>query len=450
MSFWSGQHLSSFKGVALQTNDGELTYQELNECIETFASLIDQKTGNNKIVFLLLNNDLDSVIAYLACLRKSIVPLLLPSDIDIKLLNKLEGIYKPFAIFNSTEKDNLRFTNLKSHEEIHNDLFLLLSTSGSTGSPKLVRLSKENILSNAKSICTYLEISNFDKALCSMPLSYSFGLSVLNTHLLTGATTYLTNTNPFDKDFYEILENAKITSISGVPFFFNILYRTGFTKKDFQEIKTITQAGGAMPQKTTKIFADYAVEKDINFFVMYGQTEATARMSYYKVNNNFKKIGSIGKPIPGGKITISSDKEIIFSGENVMLGYAENRSDLAIGNKNNNVLNTGDLGHIDEDGFVYVIGRKKRFVKVAGSRYNLDDIENTLEKEFETSFMTFGTDDNLSICYADKKLDLSSIFQFLHSSFGLNASFIKLKFIKDLPLNSNGKKDYEKIKELSQ
>lgn len=444
--FWSEQHLSQYNAIALQTESQQLSYKDLNKEIDKTSLFIKKNIAANKIAFLLLNNNIESVVTYLACLRESIVPLLLPGNIDKALLDNLKNIYIPGIIFNSNKQNSFEFINSKLENNTHSNLAILLSTSGSTGSPKLVRLSKDNIISNTKSISSYLNIKNTDKALCSMPLSYSYGLSVLNTHLLSGACTYLTEKSPFDKEFYEILDEEKITSLSGVPFFYNILFRTGFIKKKFPSLKTMTQAGGAMPIKLTKIFVDNAIEKGIDFFVMYGQTEATARMTFFKTNDYLNKIGSIGRPIPGGNIVLSPSSEIVYSGRNVMLGYAENREELNKGDVNKNVLKTGDIGKLDEDEFIYIIGRKKRFIKIAGSRFNLDDIEMALEQEFENNFMLIGSDENLIVCYLKENYDLEIIYSFLQDRYNLNRTFINLELIDKILTTSNGKKDYEALR----
>ena len=208
----------------------------------------------------------------------------------------------------------------------------------------------------------------------------------------------------------------------------------------------MTQAGGAMPIKLTKIFVDNAVEKGIDFFVMYGQTEATARMTFFKTNDYLNKIGSIGRPIPGGNIVLSPSSEIVYSGRNVMMGYAENREELNKGDVNKNVLKTGDIGKLDEDEFIYIIGRKKRFIKIAGSRFNLDDIEMALEHEFENNFMLIGSDENLIVCYLKENYDLEIIYSFLQDRYNLNRTFIRLELIDKILTTSNGKKDYEALR----
>jgi long-subunit acyl-CoA synthetase (AMP-forming) len=374
---------------------------------------------------------------------------MLPNDINEHLLHDLIELYKPGIIFDPKEPNNIKFLNTQLAHNLNEKLCLLLSTSGSTGSPKLVRLSRENLENNSDSIIKYLSISNREKALCSLPLSYSYGLSVLNSHLKSGATVFLTDQSPFDKEFYEILKNEGITSIAGVPFFYNILFRTGFLKESFPDLRTMTQAGGNLPNKLVKVFNEYSQKENKQFFVMYGQTEATARMTYYLTRKEPSKIGSIGIPIPGGKIEISSSGELIYHGKNVMLGYANSIEDLSTGDINNGRLPTGDIAKKDSEGFFYITGRKKRFIKIAGSRFNLDELESSLEERFAENFIVSGQDEKLFVGYVSEDLDKEDFLTFLYERFSLKRAFIKLYQMKEIPFTKNGKKDYHKLKELS-
>ena len=444
LPFWSSDLFESIEGFALVTRDVSLTYSDLNHMVNEYAAHLAEFDLKNQVAFLPMKMNIFSVVRYLACLRESIVPLLLPSDLDESLMQNLYEVYKPALSFGldglyDTELHSMRAPNVA----LPKNLAILLNTSGSTGSAKLVKLSHYNLHQNAKAICDYLKIDSRDKAHCSLPLSYSYGLSVLNTHLQAGACVYLSDLTPFSENYYDELIGENITSMSGVPFFYQMLFRTGFFEKDIPSLKVMTQAGGKLGDNLVRKFSEYAGLQNIKFFVMYGQTEATARISYVPPEMLAHKIGSIGIPIPGGKLRLSSDGELIYSGPNVMMGYAESNADLFNAEESQiGSLSTGDLARVDADGYYYITGRLKRFVKLAGSRYGLDEIETFLEDEFEISCVVAGKDDKLMIFLEATTLVDNLIVTKLQDKFLINRSFIKVLSVDQLVRKANGKKDY--------
>ena len=268
----------------------------------------------------------------------------------------------------------------------------MLTTSGSTGSPKLVRLSYNNLLSNAISISKYLRINQNERPITTLPIHYSFGMSIINSHLISGSTILLTNKSIFSPEFWKFLKTNKPTSISGVPFTFEMLKKLRFFSMDLPSIKSITQAGGKMDLNLNKEIAEYCKKTNKHLYVMYGQTEASPRISYVPYQKALEKIGSIGIPIPDGKLSlIDSDRniindvevegELVYEGPNVCLGYASKISDLAKGDENGGILFTGDIAYRDNECFFYVTGREKRFIKLFGNRINLDYVERLLNKD---------------------------------------------------------------------
>ena len=192
---------------------------------------------------------------------------------------------------------------------------LLLTTSGSNCSQKLVRLSDQNLFSNAQSIINYLSLDVNEKPITTLPMHYSFGLSIINSHLISGATILLTKRSLFEKKFWEFFHSSNPTSISGTPYIFDILNKLRFFKKDFSSVKTITQAGGKLNIEMNELILNYCDKNNKKFYVMYGQTEASPRISYLPPQNSRKKIGSIGIPIPDGKLSlIDSNKKEIKTG----------------------------------------------------------------------------------------------------------------------------------------
>ena len=443
LPFWSSDLFESTEGFALVTRDVSLTYSELNYMVNEYVAYLAEFDLKNQVAFLPMKMNIFSVVRYLACLRESIVPLLLPSHIDESLMQNLYEVYKPVLSFGL---DGLYDTELHSmsvpNVGLPKNLAVLLNTSGSTGSAKLVKLSHDNLHQNAKAICKYLKVDSRDKAHCSLPLSYSYGLSVLNTHLQAGACVYLSELTPLSENYYDELIEENITSMSGVPFFYQMLFRTGFFEKDIPSLKVMTQAGGKLGDNLVRKFSEYADRHNINFFVMYGQTEATARISYVPPEMLNHKIGSIGIPIPGGKLRLSNDGELIYSGPNVMMGYAQSNADLFTQESQIGSLSTGDLARADADGYYYITGRLKRFVKLAGSRYGLDEIEAFLEDEFEISCVVSGKDDKLMIFSEASILENNLIVTKLQDKFMINRSFIKVLSVDQLARKTNGKKDY--------
>jgi len=440
--FWSEEHLKSLTGTAIITDKSSVSYSDLNDMVRSYQGVLENLNLKGNLAFLPMQSNIESVIKYLACLRASVVPLLLASDLSESLKCNLYDLYTPAISFGSKGLNDIEVNETsRLKDRLPRDLALLLSTSGSTGSPKLVRLSANNLSTNAVAISEFLEIGPDEKAFCTLPLSYSYGLSVLNSHLSSGASVYLSDQTPFNEGYFDTLVGEKISSISGVPFFYQMLFRTGFLDKDLPSLKVMTQAGGKLGDKYVQKFSQYAASEGKKFFVMYGQTEATARISYVPPNTLDDKIGSIGIPIPGGTLSIC-DHELVYEGPNVMLGYAQVKQDLFMGDIQRQVLRTGDLGTVDGDGFYYITGRIKRFVKLAGSRFGLDELEAGLEDRFSSSFLVAGKDEKLIIASTLPGIEEYGIYEFLQNQFSINRTFVKVVSVDNLPMTANGKKDY--------
>lgn len=336
-------------------------------------------------------------------------------------------------------------------EQMHNispEIKILLSTSGTTGSSKFVKLSEENLYSNAVSIVKYLPINFSDVCPLNLPLNYSYGLSILTTNAIAGGKIICGLKDILNKDFWNDFEENGFTSLAGVPYVYEILNRIGFLKKNYPSLKYLTQAGGKLNEKLISLFAEYSKNNSLDFFVMYGQTEATARMSYLNVNEFPNKIGSVGKSIDQGKFVIDQESnELIYDGPNVFGGYAECIDDLIHYVKK--PLFTGDLAKIDEDGFIYIIGRSKRFVKILGSRINLDELENNLKENFQNNtFICAGKEDTiLQIACTNSTIEKVEVCNYIKELFNIHHAYIKFKIIENIPLTANGKINYIAILE---
>lgn len=469
--FW--QNLKKFQSQIslIDTSTGKsFTYSELETNTDRIAEVI--RNGNKGIVFLFTANSCNCISAYLGILKSGNAVLLLDEKLNDEIRNDLIITYKPEFVLTSNEKppenyslyfnqDSLLFykRNESSTDKIFPDLAVLLSTSGTTGSPKLVRLAYKNIQSNAESISEYLQIDSNERPITTLPLSYSYGLSVVNSHLLKGATIVLTDNTVFFRDFWNVFNEYKCTSFAGVPYTYTMLKRISFENIELPTLKYFTQAGGKLSEEFIRHFNQYALEKHVKFFVMYGQTEATARITYVPTERLSDKIGSIGISIPGGELKIMNDEveitnpdevgEIVYKGDNVMLGYAEMREDLSKGDELNGTLYTGDLGYKDEDGFFYVTGRMKRFIKIFGLRINLDEVQKMVENHFGISAACTGKDDLLKVLvHSDDKLAEVNVKNEILKMYKLNFKSIVVKSTNKIPTNSSGKYDYTKINEM--
>jgi long-chain acyl-CoA synthetase len=457
-----------FSNKIILTNElKSYTYSEIiNVCDE-----MSTHTKGKPLIFLLCSNSEEAIVCYLSSLRSGAVPLLINSGINEFLLINLINKYKPnyiwlpknrkiaasLSIIFSWGEYILTKPNQSIKQNIYNDLALLLMTSGTTGSPLLVRQSYKNLISNTSSIIKTLKIQPSDKPITTLPFNYTYGLSILNTHLACGCEIILTEKSVIDKDFWNLLKIKKVTTFGGVPYTYQMLDRIGFEEMELPSLKTITQAGGKLNMKLSLKFAEVCQKKSINFVVMYGQTEATARMSYLPSCYSVFKAGSIGMAIPNGKFLLEDENgkeinkpnvsgELIYKGENVCLGYAENCEDLLKGNENNGVLRTGDIAYFDEDGFYYIKGRIKRFIKIFGNRISLDEIEN-LAKENNFNCVCSGIDDKLYI-FSEQSEILTNVKTLITKMTGIHPSSIQTFYIQNIPRNESGKVLYNDLNHL--
>lgn len=444
--------------IALVTEEGNaISYKKL---IADGEELI-KKIETRHLMFLICKNCLESVCAYIAALRKRIVPVMINSGIDQNLYKKLLEVYKPSYIFspkgwNIEEVEEIsvygEFSIKKTKYEkdycINDELALLLTTSGSTGSPKLVRQSYDNINSNAHSISEYLSIERDDKAITTMPMSYTYGLSIINSHLLMGARIIVNEYTLMKKEFWDLLKQQEATTFGGVPYIYEMLKKLRFGKMDLPSIKYITQAGGKLSKELTEEFNHLCTEKGIKLIVMYGQTEATARMAYLPWSVAKQNAGSIGIAIPGGEFILVDENnnmileadrvgELVYKGKNVTLGYAQSCYDLSIGDENKGILYTGDMAKRDKDGFYYIVGRKKRFLKLFGNRVNLDEVEELLKRRGYQCICA-GEDDKLRI-YTTSNNYLREIASYISGATGIHPTAFEVKCIQTIPRNEAGK-----------
>ncbi|HET7736029.1 MAG TPA: AMP-binding protein [Nocardioidaceae bacterium] len=360
--FWA--RLSSFGEMpALLAAEGAVSYADLAARV---TALQGRLGPTRRLVAVEARNDVDTVVAYLACLAGG-HPVVLTTD---------AGELSPYDVDVVVSGGHVDERREGTSHALHPDLALLLSTSGSTGSPKLVRLSQRNLTANAAAIASYLQIRPTDVAPTTLPLHYCYGLSVLNSHLSVGAAVLLTDASVTDPSFWDTFRSAGCTTLAGVPYTFELLDRVGFADLDLPTLRYLTQAGGKMCADDVRRYAELGLQRGFDLFVMYGATEATARMAYLPPDLARTHPGLIGLPVPGGAFRID-DGELVYRGDNVMLGYATCPEDLAKGREVTE-LRTGDLARRTPDGLYEVTGRTARIAKVFGLRIDLARVETVL------------------------------------------------------------------------
>ena len=458
-------HLAEYgENPALLTTEEVISYRRL----EDLCTGLQEHLIGRELAFCVCSNNVPSIVGYLSFLRAGVVPVLINPTIDRGLFSSLLETYRPVYIWVPADfwpgavlhtlQGYCLIRNAGGETcALHPDLALLLTTSGSTGSPKLVRQTYKNIESNIESICTYLEITAADRPITTLPMSYTYGLSILQSHLSRGASIILTDGTVMQKEFWTLLRDKEATTFGGVPYTYEMLKRLRFFKMDLPSLKILTQAGGRLGRELHLEFATHCAEKGVKFIAMYGQAEATARMSYLPAQYAAEKAGSIGVAIPGGSFTLEDDDhyeiiepevagELVYRGDNVTMGYAQCRKDLARPDENHGVLHTGDVAKRDSDGFYYIVGRKKRFLKIFGNRVNLDEVESLLKKEGVEGVCT-GEDDKMKVFVTDADR-LEQAQRFLEQHTGINRLGFHVAYLAKIPRNDAGKILYAELNKL--
>ena len=456
----------SYNIAMLDEYGRSMTYSQLNANAQALANFI----GRRCLVFSLCRNEIGSILGYVAFVNNGIVPVQLNSHLESGLLDNLLEAYKPSYLW--LPKDQVELfpqmeevwsaydycllkTKYEKEFKLNEELALLITTSGSTGSPKLVRQSATNLLDNATSIAEYLKLDASERPITTLPMNYVYGLSIINSHFLVGATMLLTEKTLMQKEFWSFFKEAGATSFGGVPYTYEMLDKLRFYRMELPSLRTMTQAGGKITPELHEKFAAYAAEKGKNFVVMYGAAEATSRMGYLPPEKAVEKKGSMGIPIPGGKFflldtdgneitTPRTTGELVYEGKNVTLGYAECGDDLIRGDERHGRLETGDMAQFDEDCYYYIVGRKKRFLKIYGNRVNLDEIDRMIKGEFEIEVASAGVDDHLYIFVTDGAI-ADEVKEYVVGKTKLNQAAFKTIVIDEIPKNDSGKTLYKEL-----
>ena len=435
---------------ALITPERTVTYSDLAAQVQRETSRLGE---TRRLVLIAGANEIDVITVYLAALLAGHPVLLAPGDNPVAVEGLIDA-YRPDVVVRTVDGSAvIEERGDGAAHVLHPDLALLLSTSGSTGSPKLVRLSHRNVQSNAESIAEYLDIRGTDRAVTTLPMHYCYGLSVIHSHLLCGAAVVLTTYSVTDPEFWTLFRNHRCTSFAGVPYTFDLLDRFGFDELDLPDLRYITQAGGRLSPDRVRAYSQSGRERGWDFFVMYGQTEATARMAYLPPEFAADHPQSIGRAVPGGSFRLASVPgapdgvgELIYRGPNVMLGYAHTPEDLGLGDVIEGELRTGDLARQIDGGFYEVVGRRSRFVKIFGLRIDLQQVESTLARQGLTACCVGGTDE--MIVAVEGANDVEAVRSASAQACGLPLSAVRVCPVDELPRTGTGKPDLRAVAEL--
>lgn len=444
-------------------NKQVITYGELYDLGSSLVSHVPSRS----LVFLISDWSIATIAFYVGCIEKRIPIALLPKTISLTALEELSSLYKPTFIMTSEEKTEIHVRNYAKKynanafqgnfvglSEVHPDLAILISTSGTMGTPKFVRLSYNNIEINAKSIVSGLGMQEGDRAITTLPMSYSYGLSILNTHLICGGTIFLNDNSVIEKKFWDQLEQFEISTFAGVPTTYEMILRTQIERITRTSLRYVTQAGGPFKVESLLKFLQACKEKDLNFYKMYGQTEATARISILPSEELSNAPESVGYPVEGGSISIQKSEEfkfssnevgeVIFQGQNVSMGYANSKRDLSSGDVNLGTLRTGDFGYTDSSGRLYVMGRFDRVIKLDGIRVDLQEVEKSL-REYDLDVVALNGNEKLVLVLENRNWTDEA----KHNAFDLlNVSMSRIMFtsVGNFPRKSTGKIDYEVLR----
>jgi len=442
-----------------------VTYGELSAKVANAAA---ELTSGDKpsCAFLGTAVSVDAIVLYLACLEANVAVALLdpgwergPDIVDHYRPSLLLWPDAGRAEFGASLRRRLQSAATycairysESGPSTNPELALLLATSGSTGNPKLVRLSRRNIESNAASIATYLRITPDERAVAYMPIHYSFGLSIINSHLLVGASLVLTRESFVTRNFWQAIDDLRCTSFSGVPYTFEVLHRLRYDPATHPTVRTYTQAGGALSPELVRQLGSGASRAGARFFVMYGQTEASPRIAYVPSDRVLEKPDRIGVPVPSGRLWLEPVEdgpyaELVYEGPNVMLGYAVDRADLVAGDVMKGRLRTGDLGTVDKDGFFAVTGRRARFAKLFGTRLSLDDLESAVQTRFQVRAAAV-EDSGRLVLFVETLSDEvgAAIRRRVADELRVPPPSIEVRRVESLAMTASGKKDYQNMR----
>lgn len=434
---------------ALFAGDRTVSYVELADLVEAAAAA---RGDARELIFLEANNTVESIVEYLASLGRGDPVFLFGADQPG--LAELVARYAPDRVIAWTIE--AASPAPPADRLLARKLAVLLSTSGTTGSPKLVKLSGDAIGANARAIADYLELTPEDRAMTSLKYNYSFGMSVINSHVAAGAAVILTDESVTSPGFWVQARKHGATNFSGVPYSFEMLAKQGDGWAVLETLRHVAQAGGRLEPALVRRFAALGAEHGWRFFVMYGQTEAGPRMAYLPPDRAATHADYIGQPIPGGVFELTDgngalvsgegEGELVFRGPSVMMGYALEPGDLA-DEAQLDALATGDIARRDGQGLYRIVGRVARFVKPFGLRINLDEVQEDARQSFADAVAT-GDDSGLVVATESGDAGARAALQTrLCDRYKLPPHAVSVIALAAMPRLPNGKTDYRRILE---
>lgn len=451
--------------AAKDSRGGALTYGEIIALSDRLRGALPARS----LMFILTENTVGGIAWVIASIVAGHVPLVLNAHTEDTLLRNLLDTYRPQYICRpddiaelSDEKETVAseycYTLAATGNPaagLHPDLSHLLPTSGSTGSPKLVRHKYENIEAAGLNISTFFRLTTEDRPLMVLPLYYTMGLSMVFSHFKAGATVLITDLKMTDLGFWKFLKEEHATSFTGVPFSYEVLDKMRFMRMKLPDMTLLTQGGGKMPAELNRKFAEYCRDNGKRWVATYGQSEGTARMAWLPEEYALSKIGSIGIAVPNARLSLRDAQgneivgspatgEMCYEGKNVTMGYARSREDLALGDERHGFLPTGDIAYRDEDGFYFIKGRMGRFLKLFGNRIGLDECEQILRGAVSCECACTGTDERMVVYITDGAQEHVALETLLKAT-KLPATVVEIRVIGSLPKNEAGKILYAKL-----
>lgn len=422
-------------------------------------------TAGSGLVLLVAPWRLSSILRYLAALTVHRPVALLDPATSPEHLDDLVQRFAPAAVWGSGDLTDPHHTVPSGYEPTatawirrcdgpptHPDLAVLLTTSGSTGTARLVRLSRNAIIANAEAIRQALRLTGAELAPTTMPFFHGYGLSVLNSHLRAGAAVLITDANLMSDTFWGLVDQHGATSFAAVAHLYELLYQLHWNPAHHTSLRTLTQSGGRLRAEIKATLATDIGTNGGGLYVMYGQTEATARLAVLPPEQVFLRPESVGLAVPGSRLTIdgrtaASDGatgEVVFHGPSVMMGYADTAEDLARPDEHHGVLHTGDLGAFDADGYLYLHGRVNRIAKVQGVRVNLDHVESLAGRAHAGPVAAVAGDDLVTMWCQGPMTDeqAAAVARYVAEQLHLNRRGFRARAIDRLPTLSNNKIDY--------
>lgn len=450
--------------AAIDSEGGKITYGDIRD----FASFLEHKMTPRSLVFILTENNVGGIAWVMSTILSGNVPLILNAHTEQGLLDNLIATYKPALIClpeNSEENFGEEVASCYGYKlqitgyqkaELNNELSHLLPTSGSTGSPKLIRHKYDNIEAAGLNISTFFRLTENDRPLMVLPLYYTMGLSMVFSHFKVGATVLITKLKMTDPTFWRFLKEERATSFTGVPFSFEILDKMRFYRMKLPDLTLLTQGGGKMPEALNLKFAEYCRDNGKRWIATYGQSEGTARMAWLPEEYAISKMGSIGIAVPNGELSLRDAEgnficespatgEMCYRGKNVTMGYATCREDLLKGDERHGFLPTGDITYRDKDGFYYIKGRMGRFLKIFGNRIGLDECEHILKGSVACECACTGNDEKL-VAYITDGRECENALAALIGATKLPATVVEVRVTDYIPKNEAGKILYSKLK----